>query len=433
MRREAVGFPSMIRRTSTRNLLMLRARCVSVASILLMACATAGGEGIHASGNYATKITPVPGLGEFQLQHDPDRPILGYYGGIGLYLDEKGQWEDFWVTRKADVDYLIKRCREFGMNRIYANMMLQESHSELLGHLPIPQSSETTALFGYAIEQAHINNIQVYVDIPVFGRRERDEPFVQANSEDIFARRADGSVNTTFFSPANPKVRAYRIAVLLEVLSHYPVDGIQLDFIRWESDTKEIRDLAHEASVYGYEKSFLKEFRQEHNLPADFVPQPDDPRFIQARADRVTLFIEELCAALKRSGVSLPIGVYNSNSYGREASLRNVCQDWKTWEERALVDEHHPMFYMDDLTRLANSLQSILDVKREGSTVFGPIFLDGPGPFDPERVEEVAGSMINLGCDGIWFCREAEIEQMNLWPTVKRISEMSLGEIRADQ
>jgi hypothetical protein len=183
--------------------------------------------------------------------------------------------------------------------------------------------------------------------------------------------------------------------------------------------------------VYGYGESFLKEFRQEHGLPDDYVPPPDEARFVQARADRVTLFIEELREALKRSGVELPIGVYNSNSYGREASLRNVCQDWKTWEERALVDEHHPMFYMDDLSRLTRSLQSIFDVKREDSTVFGPIFLDGPGDFTPENLEKTARRMIQIGCDGIWFCREVELEQKGLWPAAKAISEMSLSEIRA--
>lgn len=396
---------------------------------ITVACATVY-AGIHESGDYALQVTPASGVGKFQLSHDSDRPILGFYGGIGLRPLKDGKWANYYISTKQEVDYLIERCRQSGMNRIYANIMFQWTDSELLGPVESEAGPHSAEMFGYAIEQAHANNLQVYVDVPVFGRRPRDEPFVRANSEDIFARRADGSINEHFFSPANEKVRAYRIAVLLEVLSHYPVDGIQLDFIRWEDDS---RDLEHSYCNYGYSESLLKSFRLKYNLPNDYVPAQNDPRFVQARADCVTLFLEELQMALRRSSILLPVGVYNSNLYGRQASLRNVCQDWKTWEDRRLVDEHHPMFYMDNKLRLTRSLQTLIEVKRKESTIFGPIFLDGPGQFTPENVQKTARQMIKIGCDGIWFCTDCQLEENDLWPVVKQISEFSLKEIRAER
>jgi hypothetical protein len=376
---------------------------------------------------YDFAVTPHPRAGLFELEHDSDRPVLAYYGGIGLQLDEQGVWTDYGITSTDAVDYLIGRCSANGMNRICANIMFQWTPSKLLG--PIPNTSvpeDVEALFGYAIEQAHRNNIEVYVDIPVFGRRTRDKGFARANPG-VYAKSIDGEVREEFFSPAHPKVRAYRIAILLEAISQYPVDGILLDFIRWPNYDL---DLLGSYCAWGYEDVMLERFREAYGLPADYVPEPDDPRFIQARADCVTLFIQELRAAMVDNGIDLPIGVYNSSIYGRESSLRHVCQDWAGWERLGLVDQHHPMFYMDSPARLTRALQSLVEVKRPGSVVLGPVFLDGPGPFTDDRIVDAARRMINVGADGVWFCREMEIENLGLWPTIKRVSELSISDIR---
>lgn len=41
--------------------------------------------------------------------------------------------------------------------------------------------------------------------------------------------------------------------------------------------------------------------------------------------------------------------------------------------------------------------------------------------------------MIKVGCDGIWFCTDCQLEENGLWPVVKQISEFSLKEIRAER
>jgi hypothetical protein len=379
---------------------------------------------------YDLQTTPHKGVGAFRMEHDPDRPVLAYYGGIGLQLDENGEWTDYGIASKDAVEYLIKRCADHGMKRICANIMFQWTPSRLLGPIPIkPVPDDAESLYGYAIEQAHKHNIEVYIDIPVFGRRTRDTAFAEANP-DIYTKSLTGEVREEFFSPAHPKVRAYRIAILLEALSMYPADGILLDFIRWPSYDL---DLLNAHSDWGYEDVMLERFRTAYGLPDDYVPEPDDPRFIQARADCVTQFIRELRQALADNGIELPIGVYNSNIYGREAGMRHVCQDWAAWEEQGLVDQHHPMFYMDSPARLTYALATLVEIKRPGSTVFGPIFLDGPGDFTQPRLVDAARRMVKVGADGIWFCREMEIEALGLWPAVKQISELSISGVHAQE
>ena len=157
------------------------------------------------------------------------------------------------------------------------------------------------------------------------------------------------------------------------------------------------------------------------------------------RQEIVSLFIRELREDLGRNGIQIPIGVYNSNAYGRLQSLHDVCQDWKAWEAERLVDEHHPMFVLDSLTRLMRATQSLIEVKRPGSIVFGPIFLaEGFQPdqgFAPssEMCRDAARRLIKLGCDGIWFCRASEIEEFKLWPVVREISHYSISHIRREK
>jgi len=376
---------------------------------------------------FKMRITPHQGLGEFKAERNPDSPILGFYGGIGLQMDSEGKESHYGITNEAGVDRLIKRCTESGMDRIYANIMFQWTPSTLLGPIPIePMPESADKLFGYAVEAAHKHNIEFYLDIPVFGRRTRDEAFVCAH-QGVFTKSVSGEIKQEYFSPASPLVRAYRIAVILEALSQYPVDGIQLDFIRWPGGGP---DLLNSASPWGYEEPMLSCFRKQYNLADDYAPSPDDPRFIQVRADMITLFIKELREALAQNNIDLPIGVYNSNSAGRLASLQHVCQDWAAWEEQELVDEHHPMFYMDSKARLTRSLSTLVKVKRPASKVFGPIFLDGPGDKSDESIQDSAQRMIQVGCDGIWFCLATQIENYDLWPTVKAIDGYSIQSIR---
>ncbi len=378
---------------------------------------------------YPSTITPHPGLGRFRPPHDPDRPVMACYGGIGLRDLGNGHWTGYGITSKADIDRLIARCREYGISRIYASLLEQSPPSRYLR--PPPAGAED--LIPYAIDRAHAAGILVYADIPTFAVGEWDRPFLDANRE-LLTHSESGAPDPHMFSPAWPKVRAYKRAILLEWLARYPVDGIQLDFIRWPYYGD---DLLHGVCAHGYDDPLLRELRRRHGLADSFRPRPDDPRFLQIRREYISLFIRELRDTLESNGINLPVGVYNSNAYGRVPSMHDVCQDWLHWEQHRLVDEHHPMFLLDSITRLARAAKSLTDIKRPGSTVFGPIFLaEGFQPaegFVPtaDMCREAARRLIKLGCDGIWFCRAGEIEEFNLWPVVREISRYSLREVRA--
>jgi len=382
---------------------------------------------IHNSHAYPQKITPHPGVGRFKLKHNSGKPIIACYGGIGLHDLGNGQWTSYNITSKSDVDLLIDKCRRYGINRLYIPFYEEWTPTNLLTQPP----ANSPDMVAYAIKQAHKNNIAVYTTIAVFGVSEKDKPFLDANPGTLTCD-INGKPTPYMFSPAYSQVRAYKRAVILEWLARYPVDGIQLDFIRWPYFGY---DSLNGYSVHGYDKPLLNEFRTRYHVPENFKPEPNDLRFCKLRAEYIDIFIKELRNSLQASDINLPIGVYNSSAYGRAQSFHYVCQDWQSWETQELVNEHHPMFLLDNMTRLTRAMQSLIAIKHK-SKIFGPIFLaeafepsQGFVP-TPQMCRDAAMRLIKLGCDGIWFCRSSEIEQYNLWPIVQEISNYSIKSIR---
>lgn len=378
--------------------------------------------------------SPHPQAGKFRLRHDPDKPLLAYYGGIGLYQLPDGRWTGYAVRKNEDVDYLVRRCAANGMKRVYGSFQEEQYPS---AYSP-PPASGSPDYIRYFIDQAHANNIEVYADQPVFAFvRAKNRQFAEQHPG-FFTRNARGELDTHMLSAGYPEVRAYKRAVMMEWLANYPVDGLQLDFIRFPYYTRDLQGGG--VGQHGYDQPLLDSFRSKYELPAAYLPEPAEPRWIQHKADAVTQFIREMRADMKRAGVSIPLGVFNSGIYHRWNSLRTVHQDWEGWEADRLVDEHAPMVLMTHgYANLARVMQSLLEVRRSDSVVMGPVFLAEGFETDkgdvptPDLVRDIARRLIKMGCDGLWFCRASEIEQYDLWPVVKEISEWSISAIREEQ
>jgi len=372
-----------------------------------------------------------PGAGKFVPQRDPDHPVLAFYGGIGLRKMPDGTWNGYDQQSPADVDYLIRRMRDSGMTRIYASFQEEQYPSKV-----IPREQKGTDFVGLFIEQAHRNNIEVYGDIACFANVEATCKNFTATHPDLFTRDVAGTLDAHMLSPAYSEVREYKRRLIREYFEQYPIDGIALDFIRYPYYGSDIRV---GFGKHGYDEPALSEFRKRFGYDVSFRPAIDDPRWARVKSEFVTQFIREVRGDLKSAGLKLPIAAFNSTHFGARDSLRTVHQDWQAWEEQGLVDEHAPMLMMTiGMSNLTGATQDLIKLRRPGSHVMGAIFLDAG--FQPNRgfvptpdmVKDAARRLIKQGCDGLWFCRASEIEQWNLWPTVKEISEWSIAKIRAE-
>jgi hypothetical protein len=408
-----------------------RSSAIWLTGILMFAAAPA----ICVANGEPIAVTPNAGAGKFQLAHDSDHPILAIYGGVGLYQQPNGTWNGYGQKSPKDVEYLIHQCADNGINRIYASIQEEEYPSEITPSPP-PGTPDYVA---QCIQLAHQNNIAFYADEAIFANVVAKNASFIDQHPGCFTRDRQGQEDVHhMFSPADPDVRRYKRSIMMEWVKNYPIDGLQLDFIRFPYYTN---DLRVGFCKFGYDKPLLDAFRVLYGYDSNYLPAESDPRWVHMRSETVSEFLRELRNDLKHSGINLPIGVYNSGAYGRKESLRDVLQDWRLWEEEGLVDEHSPMLLMggDGLADLARATKSLLDVKRDKTLVLGPIFLaEGFDPSHgymptPDMVRDAARRLIKLGCNGLWFCRASEIEQYHLWPVVKEISTWSLKAIRAEE
>lgn len=378
------------------------------------------------------RFRPHPGAGRLGLKRDPDRPILAYYGGVGLRRTDDGRWEGYGQTSERDVELLVERLREHGITRAYASFQ-EEEYPSAVAPPPPAGTPDYVATF---CKRAHDAGIEVYGDIACFANFvSKCRDFTAANPQ-AFTRDADDRPDEHMLSPAYPEVRRFKRRLLAEYVQNYPVDGLALDFIRYPFYTG---DFATGFGRHGYDRPALESFAATHGLPADYRPAVDDRRWILHKSGYVNRFIREVRADLAAAGITLPIAAFNSGRFGSDDALRTVHQDWRAWEAQRLIDEHAPMFLMSlGLDVLDAAIADLLALKNPAgrSRVMGPIFLSEG--FDesrserptPEMVLEAARRQIRLGCDGLWFCRPVEIERFGLWPAVRQISRWSLREIR---
>ena len=161
--------------------------------------------------------------------------------------------------------------------------------------------------------------------------------FAKAHPEFRWVRR-DGRPYRSQLSFAFPEVRAYKLALVEELLA-YDVDGLFIDWIR----TGDVRDnpQTDPAGVAdsGYEQPNIDAFKQQYGVDPHEVPV-DDERWLKLRAEPQTVFMRELRAATK-----LPIAAmvghpwhYRGLQDPIAGNLRGLQLDVAAWANEGLID-----------------------------------------------------------------------------------------------
>lgn len=137
-----------------------------------------------------------------------------------------------------------------------------------------------------------------------------------------FRVRGKKGEDKTKLSYAFPEVRAFKLGILREAAER-DIDGINLDFLR-------------HPPFFGYEETLIDAFKAKYDLDPREVA-PDDPRWLQLRADVMTGFVREIRRLLDDAG----------HKKGRHLGL-SARVDWKeyrawgcdidTWLKEGLLD-----------------------------------------------------------------------------------------------
>ncbi len=171
-----------------------------------------------------------------------------------------------------------------------------------------------------------------------------------------------------FFDPANPEVREYLLKLYEEIVTHYNVDGLQLDYIRYPFQDPSA------GRTYGYGKAARAQFQQLTGVdPVNISPSQPDlwQKWTTFRTQQVDSFVAQLSQQLrqKRPNLILSVAVFPLPELER---IQKIQQNWETWARRGDVDLIVPMTYALDTSRFQRLAQPWIASKQLGSTLLIP-------------------------------------------------------------
>ncbi|MEE9394167.1 MAG: family 10 glycosylhydrolase [Planctomycetota bacterium] len=141
-----------------------------------------------------------------------------------------------------------------------------------------------------------------------------------------------------YLDPSQPGARAWTADVAADIVRHYDVDAIHLDYIRYPG------------SEWGYGAASLARFRRDTGATQD--PAPDDAKFVQWRIDQVSRQLTEIRDAIRAvdpavdlTAATLTWGEIKGSDYAATRGYLEGLQDWPAWCRAGLLDVVYPMHY----------------------------------------------------------------------------------------
>jgi uncharacterized lipoprotein YddW (UPF0748 family) len=142
-------------------------------------------------------------------------------------------------------------------------------------------------------------------------------------------RQRDGSLTSVsaagevvWLNPFRPEVQQLISELVVEIVEKSGADGIQFD------------DHMSLPSQFGYDPYTLALYKRETGRSAPVNPQ--DPAWLQWRADKITAFMARLHAAVNAKH---PGAVFSLSPNYHDFAFKLQLQNWREWVRRGIVDE----------------------------------------------------------------------------------------------
>ena len=159
-----------------------------------------------------------------------------------------------------------------------------------------------------------------------------------------------GELEGVYTGPANPKVRDHIYKIWMDVLKHYPIDGLHFDYVRFASPDFDYSRTSLEKfhkwlkpQLSATERKQMKQALQTNPLAA---PEMFASKFADFQRAQVTMLVERIYRAVKKRKpealVSAAVFANDENAYTRR------FQDWRRWLQMGILDVACPMAYSTD-------------------------------------------------------------------------------------
>lgn len=202
------------------------------------------------------------------------------------------------------------------------------------------------------VEEAHKYGMEVHAWTWVFcaGYSHKFGPILEKHPE--WAEEDEGGrvfsnwqYGTAWLNASMPEPRQYLKDLFMEIVTKYDVDGLHLDYIRYNED---------EVGHFGLSEYSRNAFKEQYGFDPKTVAvgSKEWKLFDQWREDNVTSFVKEMTEAVKKENPHLLISaaVVPDPNHSRT----HVLQNWKNWADNKILDFILTMAYTSDNADLKN-------------------------------------------------------------------------------
>lgn len=269
------------------------------------------------------------------------------YTAVDPVVELRGIWIDAGAIPHTD-----REIRQ--MVRSYAkanfNVLLPETicrgyavyHSALIGR--DPRFENAVDPLPVMISEAHKLGMEVHPWVWVFrAGYTRDKGSILTSHPDwadLDANGKDLSGNGGYWiSPAVPEARDFLANLYMELITNYDVDGIHLDYIRYETEEK---------GIYGYSQQNRALFEKQYGVdPAQIRPGSVEETFWDTSRERlVNTFVQRI--ALQTRSLRPHVKISAAVAPYPPDARSQLRQNWPNWVANKWVDFVTPMAYTTD-------------------------------------------------------------------------------------
>lgn len=194
------------------------------------------------------------------------------------------------------------------------------------------------------IDQAHAAGLQVHAWLSIYEvmlqsawSKPVGASHVYLTHPEWMTQDRDGTVEfgegRIYLDPGVPAVTDHILAVVLDILQNYAVDGIHLD------------NVGYPGLQGGYNPVSVDLFNQQSGRTG--LPEDGDELWCQWRRDRITKLVSEIQAAVaaRKPNVVLSASVLSATP---DLSAKIFLEEWDVWVRGKLVDFVVPMLFIRD-------------------------------------------------------------------------------------
>ena len=363
-------------------------------------------------------------------------------------------WE--YITSSQDADETMNRIDQIMDNHVAANMNAVFFQVRQSGTSYYSSSYEPWGYYAgyeypgfdplqYAVNSAHSRGLELHAWFNVFQASSMHEGAPSHEHPEWVCRDRDGNPMTSSksLSPGLEEVRQYTINVAMEIVHNYDIDGLHLDYVRWneysssslqmlpEGQVEEINMIdgtIHPETLSQLERNRTGRYLYDVDHPySDGIPDGFSSWEDWWRSS-VTMFVSSLHDSIQgvKPYVRLSAAVLGRYNWGGWQGYGTVYQDGALWFNQGFVDQLTPMHYHWTTPNgfaqmLQGSNESWLPYIQDGVSV-GRLFSVGPGSYilaDQnlwDNHTEIVNTVQNIEfVDGFQFFSSGTWEDYQYW------------------